>query len=169
MRFSLSLILLFLSSFSIDLKAQTEAFGYVKDASTGEVLPFVNVYFSGTQSGNTTDIKGFFEIKTTAKSDTIIASYIGYKPQKVRIKSGQVNELSIELEPDIIALNEVIVRPGENPAWKVMRKVVANKEKYEPKNLEASEVESYTKIEGYIDKMKEGSKDDTCILFRKPF
>ena len=153
MRFSLSLILLFLSSFSINLKAQTEAFGYVKDASTGEVLPFVNVYFSGTQSGNTTDIKGFFEIKTTAKSDTIIASYIGYKPQKVRIKSGQVNELSIELEPDIIALNEVIVRPGENPAWKVMRKVVANKEKYEPKNLEASEVESYTKIEGYIDKM----------------
>lgn len=138
---------------TVRVTAQTEVFGYVKDATSGEALPFVNVYFSGTQTGQTTDIKGFFDVKTREAYDTLVVSYIGYKSQKIKIKPNAVNEITIELEPDIIALKEVIVRPGENPAFRIMRNVVANKKAYSPSNLKGSEVESYTKIEAYIDKM----------------
>lgn len=136
--------------------SQTEVYGYVRDAQTQEVLPFVNIYFLGTQTGNTTDIKGFYEVNTSKAADTLVISYIGYKHTKIPIKPNQVNEINVLLEQDIIALNEVIVRPGENPAFKIMRKVVANKKQYSPNNLSATQVESYTKIEAYIDKMSEG-------------
>ncbi len=148
----LSILVLFSS---LNALAQTEVYGYVKDAITGEELPFVNIYFPGSQTGKTSDIKGFFELKSAQPYDSLVASYIGYKTKRIKIKRNAVNELLLELEPDIIALNEIVIRPGENPAFRVMRKVVANKKTYSPKNLSASEVESYTKIEAYIDKMNE--------------
>ncbi|MBK6264326.1 carboxypeptidase-like regulatory domain-containing protein [Marivirga sp. S37H4] len=144
------LIILLLST---RIYAQTEVYGYVKDANTQEVLPFVNVYFQGTQTGITTDIKGFFEIKTTKPVDTLVVSYIGYKSKKIDVPANKVTEIEVFLEQDIISLKEVLVRPGENPAFKVMRKAVEKKKDYSEKKLEAYEVESYTKIEAYIDKM----------------
>ncbi|MFT6035822.1 MAG: hypothetical protein ACI9XJ_001396 [Marivirga sp.] len=156
------LLTLFIADLPL-VMGQTEVYGYVRDAQTNEVLPFVNIYFQGTQTGNTTDIKGFFEVKTTVASDTLIASYIGYKPQNIPITANKVNEVDILLYMDIIALNEVIVRPGENPAFKIMRKVVANKKLYNPDILEATQVESYTKIEAYIDKMSSSLENSKVI------
>ncbi len=139
--------------FHLQLKAQTEVYGYVRDSQTKEALPFVNVYFLGTQNGMTTDIKGFFELKINRPADTLVVSYIGYKTKKLAIVSNKTTELEVLLDQDIIALNEVIVRPGENPAFRVMRKVIERKDRYNKKKIDSYEVESYTKIEAYIDKM----------------
>ncbi len=139
--------------FQFELKAQTEVYGYVKDALTEEALPFVNVYFQGTQTGMTTDIKGFFELKSNKVADTLVVSYIGYKTRKVPIVPNKVTEIDVPLEQDIISLNEIVVRPGENPAFKVMRRVIDKKDRYNKKKIDSYEVESYTKIEAYIDKM----------------
>ncbi len=149
--------ILFFLAFSVlitfQLKAQTEMYGYVKDATTQEILPFVNVYFQGTQTGITTDIKGFFEIKSNKPVDTLVVSYIGYKTKKIYVPANKITEIEVLLEQDIISLQEVIVRPGENPAFKIMRKAVEMKSQYDEKQITAYEVESYTKIEAYIDKM----------------
>ncbi|WP_188463053.1 DUF5686 family protein [Marivirga lumbricoides] len=153
MKHFICLITLFLVFSHFTLNAQTEVYGYVKDAQTKEALPFVNVYFQGTQTGMTTDIKGFFDLVVNKKADTLVVSYIGYKTKKVPVVANKITEVEIELEQDIIALNEVIVRPGENPAFKVMRKVVENKSRYNKKKIDYYEMESYTKIEAYIDKM----------------
>jgi hypothetical protein len=155
---------IFLLAFStLTSQAQTEVFGTVSDAETGEMLPFVNVYFSGTQNGMTTDIKGFFELKSSNSLDTLVVSYIGYITERIPLKRGKVNEVTVSLSQDVMTLNEVIVRPGENPAFKVMRKVVANKEKYDPRNIDYYKVESYNKIEGYIDKMNKGLQERKII------
>jgi hypothetical protein len=142
-----------LTLFTFAAHAQTEVYGTVLDSETGEALPFVNVYFAGTQTGMTTDIKGFFDLKSNAASDTLIVSYIGYLTEKIFIKKGAVNEVEISLRPDVMTLNEIIVRPGENPAFKLMRKVIAMKKRYDPRKIDFYKVESYNKIEGYIDKM----------------
>ncbi|SMG11879.1 CarboxypepD_reg-like domain-containing protein [Marivirga sericea] len=144
-------------------RAQTEVFGTVTDAKTGEVLPFVNVYFSGTQNGITTDIKGFYELTSSASLDTLVVSYIGYVTERIPLKRGGINEVDVSLGQDVMTLNEVIVRPGENPAFRVMRKVIAKKEEYDPRNIDYYKVESYNKIEGYIDKMNKGLEERKII------
>ncbi len=149
--------------FTAELKAQTEVYGTVLDAETGEILPFVNVYFAGTQNGMTTDIKGFFELKSNAALDTLVVSYTGYITERISLKSGEVNEVNIYLRPDVMTLNEVIVRPGENPAFRVMRKVVAKKDQYDPEKIDFYKVESYNKIEGYIEKMNKGLQERKII------
>jgi hypothetical protein len=53
--------------------------GKVTDAASGDPIPFANVVFKGTSIGSTTDFDGNFLIKTQHPTDTIIASYIGYK------------------------------------------------------------------------------------------
>ena len=74
--------------------AAQQVTGTVTDAKTGEVLPFVNVYYSagnGTQSG----IDGTYKVDFHARKLTF--SMVGYKPHTVRLKQAQ--RLDVALEP----------------------------------------------------------------------
>jgi len=80
--------------------------GTVKDAK-GEPIPGVNVLIKGTQTGSVTDIKGMFRLNLPKGDETLIVSYIGFKTQEVSVKGQTV--LSITLEEDAAALNEVVI------------------------------------------------------------
>ncbi|MBX7124891.1 MAG: DUF5686 and carboxypeptidase regulatory-like domain-containing protein [Cyclobacteriaceae bacterium] len=129
--------------------------GRVIDASSGDPIPFVNVFFQHTQQGATTDFDGKFQISTTGKADTIVASYVGYKSRKKAIQQGILQTVNLQLEEEITSLEAIVVKAGENPAYEVLRQVVRNKSSNDKRRLDAYEYDSYTKIEIDVDNISD--------------
>ena len=82
--------------------------GVVKDASTGEPLPGVNVRIKGTSSGTVTDIDGNYTIHLPAAEAQLSFNFIGYLEKTIAVKD-PAKPLSAELEPDVQTLSEVVV------------------------------------------------------------
>lgn len=150
-------LFLILSSFlSFALVAQeTVVQGKVTDAASGDPLPFVNVIFKGTTIGTTTDFDGNYLLKTSSPTDSILVSYVGYKPRTKAIKKGITQTINFQLVEEVTSLQEIIVRPGENPAYEILRNVVRNKGKNDKRKLTAYEYDTYTKIEVDVDNISE--------------
>ena len=134
---------------------ETVISGKVTDATTGDPIPFANVVFKGTSIGATTDFDGKFLIKTSSPNDSLLASYIGYKPKVKPIKKGTAQVINFQLEEDVVRLKEIVFYSGENPAFDILRKTISAKEDHDKRKIESYEVESYTKIEIAIDNMSE--------------
>jgi hypothetical protein len=129
--------------------------GKVTDAETGEALPFVNVFYKGTVSGVSTDFDGYYQIRSAAPNDSLVASYIGYLPKTKHVKKGESQTINFQLSADVVTLGEVVVFAGENPAFPVIRKVIQEKSKNDYRSLAAYECESYSKIQIDIDNISE--------------
>jgi hypothetical protein len=125
----------------------TKITGVVTDSITEEPIPFVNVYLKGTSVGATTGFDGKFSIRTKVKSDTLLVSYIGYKPWIIHIRQGVYQHFEIKLQTSNIELSAVEIHPGENPAHILLRKVIANKDKNSGYNLHAYEYQVYNKVQ----------------------
>jgi hypothetical protein len=149
-------VLLFVFATVIESVAQqTIVFGKVKDAETGDPVPFANVVFKGSLIGTTTSFDGDFRLSTNSKVDTIVFSYVGYKPMEFAIRYRQEQRLDVQLLQDVIRLDELIVYPGENPAFEIMRGVTRQRKINDKRSLDAFQYETYTKIEIDIDNMSE--------------
>ncbi len=130
------------------LKAQTYTIsGKVFDSESKEPLPFVSVLIKGTTVGATTDFDGKFILTTSKLGDSLIASYVSYKKTVRAIKRGVTQEINMPLVLEGINMMEVVIKPGENPAWRIVRNVLANKEFNNKRKLGAYQYESYNKVE----------------------
>jgi hypothetical protein len=130
--------------------------GKVTDAETGEGMPFVNVYFKGTTVGTTTDFNGNYNLIVTNPADTLYASYVGYKERGKAVDKAKSDQVILfQLTSAALKLNEVVIYAGENPSWKIMRKVVKNKDKNDKRSLNFYEYESYNKTEVDVDNISE--------------
>jgi hypothetical protein len=125
----------------------TKITGKVTDSNTKKPLPFVNVQLMGTNIGCTTGFDGKFAIETKTNADSILISYIGYKSQKKKIKRQAYQNFKISLESSNFELTEVVIRPKENPAHIILRKVINNKSKNSKYKLDAYEYDIYNKIQ----------------------
>lgn len=83
---------------------QRKVSGQVVD-SDGEPLPGAGVMVEGTSRGVATDLEGYFTIEASA-SDYLIASFIGYRDQRVRASE---NNITIVLSYDGNFLEETVV------------------------------------------------------------
>lgn len=138
---------------------ETVVQGKVTDANSGDPIPFVNVIFKGTTVGATTDFDGNYLIKISQPIDSVTASYIGYKTRTKAIKRGTTQTLNFQLAEDVVNLQEVVIRAGENPAWAILRKVVDNKKTNDKRRLSAYEYDTYTKIEIDVDNISEEMRE----------
>lgn len=131
------------------LAQRTVVSGTVRDAESGEALPFVNVVFVGTKVGAMTDIDGNFSIETYYASDSLRASFVGYTPQTKKVKKDQTQVINFSLAVSSVALAEAVVRykKEENPAHPIMRSVFRNKDINNREKLDAYEYELYNKVE----------------------
>ena len=80
--------------------------GCVKDASTGEGIPFASLQIKGTMTGASTDLDGFYTIDVPSDG-VLIFSSIGYLNNEVPV-NGRA-QIDVMLEPDSQVLEETIV------------------------------------------------------------
>ncbi len=99
--------------------------------TNNQALSFVSVYLENTITGTTTNDNGDYELTRTKKGkQTIVYQILGYKTVK---KSVDITSfpfvLNVKLSEEEVALDEVIISSKENPANKIIRNVIANKDK----------------------------------------
>ncbi len=178
------LLLTFFMATEVTAQApKTKVRGKVIDAETGEPLPFVSIAFVGTTVGVITDFDGAYYVETRNASDTIIASYLGYKPVKKAVKKFHFQNINFELQPDNITLDEIVVYPGENPAHRILRNIIKNKKMNNPVKLNSYQYEVYNKMELDVNNIDSTFKQkkvfnqfqfifdyvDTCVITGKPY
>lgn len=125
----------------------TRVQGRVQHAETKESLPFVNVVFKGTTIGTTSDANGYYEMETQRPADSIAVSFLGFKPQRIAIQRNKNNTVNIQLVPEAYTLREITIRPGENPAHRIMRSVISNKPLNNPSRYDSYRYQVYNKIQ----------------------
>lgn len=121
--------------------------GKVFDSETKEPLPFVPILIKGTTIGATTDFDGNYSITTSKLGDSLVVSYVSYKKQTRAIKRGQTQFVNFPMVLEGVNLLEVVVKAGENPAHRIIRNVIANKQYNNKRKLDAYQYESYNKVE----------------------
>jgi hypothetical protein len=86
--------------------------GYITDSRTGETLLSANVALFEINRGTSTNTSGYYSIpNVTPGSYTLAASFIGYRrfEQEVTLTAGQTLRLDIELIPEGIELETLVV------------------------------------------------------------
>ena len=143
-------LVLLLFFFSFNMGAQSLKKFKLIDEDTGDVIPFANVLFNDTSNkGTATDIDGVFFMNSDVEKITI--SYVGYETKTVSVQNIKNN--TITLKQTISELDEVVI-DGENPAHRIIRNVVANRDLNNPENLNSFTYKSYDKIVVDIDDSK---------------
>jgi TonB-linked SusC/RagA family outer membrane protein len=98
------IILIFI--LSINLQAQSQVSGTVKDAETGLPLPGVNILIVGTSEGTVADMDGKFTIDVS-EDDRLKFSFVGFVDQEVAVRSQSI--IDIILVPETVELDELVV------------------------------------------------------------
>ncbi|MFQ5334810.1 MAG: DUF5686 family protein [Flavobacteriales bacterium] len=128
--------------------AQQQAItGRVRDAGSGRPLPFVNVIAENTGCGTTTDIDGFFAFDCDKQVEGLTFSYVGYNRKTVTLhRQDDGQRLSIYLQKNSYSFDAFTVRPGINPAHRIIRKAIENKKSNNPENLRSYSCTAYNKM-----------------------
>jgi len=124
--------------------------GTIIDKMNNEPIPFVPIVFKNTGIGSTSNELGLYTIETDKKSDSIVVTFIGYKKQTISIIPNKTQRIDVLLEPDNYTLSEVKIKPGRNPAFRIMDKVISHKKQNNNSEFKAYEWEMYDKFQIYF-------------------
>jgi len=157
----LAFVLLF-TLFGQNLCAQNLIFGRVIDNETNEGVSFCQIKLKQKRVATNADFEGNFTIKRDSFADTLLISFFGYDSLFIYLNplteddSIAPKALKIYLSPRAREIKAVVIKGNsENPAFRIMRNLIANKDKNNGYNLDAFQHKSYSKIEIDIDKMSE--------------
>ena len=90
--------------------AQGQISGTVRDATTSEPLPGVNVILNGTSIGTATDFSGNYTLAVPSLTDTLVFSYIGYELAMEAI--GGRTQIDMLLVETVYSVGEELVVTG---------------------------------------------------------
>lgn len=140
-RFYLLLFTLFFVAFA---DAQITVSGRTIDSKTGESLAFVAVFAKGTQNGSYSDIDGYFSLDNVALGSVVVFHYVGYEP--LEVLWSDVGAKTVRLVSIQKTLAEVIIKPGENPAERIINRAIENRDKNNPERSFGFTYDSYNKL-----------------------
>ena len=131
--------------------------GRVFDAETDETLPFVNVAFKDSKVGATTNMQGQYTIETYYATDSLIASFVGYKPQAHRVKLDRTQTIDFHLQPGSVSLGEVVISAKDfvDPAMLLLDKIIRYKPVNNREKLDAYSYEVYNRIQFDLNNLSE--------------
>lgn len=87
--------------------------GYITDSETGETLISANIGFQEINKGTASNTLGYYSFPNLQPGTyTLFCSYVGYKPfrQEITLEPGQNLRLDVELVPESVELEEIVVR-----------------------------------------------------------
>ncbi len=135
--------------------------GKVEDKSTGEPLSYGNIRVMNSTLGTAANKEGKYELKLDKGTYKLIASFIGYISDTLTVVlNSPENNINFLLSQTNITLPEIMVRPGDNPALRIIRKAIETKKRRD-KILHSYEFEAYTK--GIIKTQKDFSSRDNSV------
>jgi len=119
--------------------------GKVINAITSEPLAFVNITANSSSKGCSTDIDGKFILKHSDPIVSIKLSYVGFETKILAVTTNK-NNLIIRLQEKQSELKEFILIAGENPAHRIIRNVLANRDLNNPEKQHSFSYTSYNKL-----------------------
>jgi hypothetical protein len=137
---------------------QSRITGRILDGETGDPLPYVTVMFVGTTTGTTSDFDGQYSLTSEIYADSIKVLYIGYAGETKPFVFGVNQEINFTLFPAAGMLGETVIKPGVNPALRIIKLAQQNRKKYNINKLESYEYESYNKVQLAVDNISEKFK-----------
>ncbi|MGB1247737.1 MAG: DUF5686 family protein [Chitinophagales bacterium] len=172
--FRLFTVLFLLAGFSVSF-SQTNISGFVVDKETGEGIPFANIVASSNSSeGCSSDMDGFFSLKTSSNISTLSVSYLGYQTATYTVSNRYDKDIRIELDGTGIQFDEIVVKakkdrkiPKDTAAISLQQKVIDNKEFNRPKSFDSYEYREHTKTEIDLYKIKENFTDRKILQLVK--
>ena len=132
--------------------------GKIVDSLKHEPVAFANIVLADGIHGTTSDIEGNFKLSLPAGyQQAITISHVSYQKVKLPLSFFKLHQL-IKLKPSEMVLSEVVVKAGENPAFRIIRNAVRNKSRNDPDNLTSYQYHSYNKFIIKPTEMSEGYK-----------
>ena len=154
------LLLIGFSLGSLKLSAQkTIVSGKVTDAKTGEALPFVNLVFQNSKVGVSTDFDGNYRIETYYATDSLQATYVGYKIKTMRVRPDREQVVNFKLESGSYELEVVEIKYQGNPAHDILDRVYLNREANNKEKYDYYNYEVYNKVEFDLNNITEEFKN----------
>lgn len=94
--------------------------GTIKDAATGDLMPFATVFFAETTFGTATNEEGEYRL-TVSNPGTydLIVKFVGYKTYAIQLKLGDQAEVTkdILIEAETKSLGSVVVTAKKDAKW----------------------------------------------------
>lgn len=136
-------ILVLLLFLSFALCSQTYVLsGKITDKN--EALPFATILVKGTTQGTNSNINGLYTLKLPAGNYEIVYQYVGYSKRIEKVELNGDKVLNITLASDGVALKEIDVKAGEDPAVGIIRNAI-KKRSYYLNQLNAYTCKAYIK------------------------
>ena len=160
--------LLFFAGFCGSIMYSQKISGFVADESTQERLAFVNFVYLPGGLGAVSDINGYFELKIPENTESIELSYLGYESKSIPVNFFEPGkEIILTLKSKPLEIKELVFSPKKNPADIVIEKVIENRKKNDPAELDAFSYISYEKTYFTFDSAVQ-KNDFNIISLRNP-
>lgn len=148
--------------------------GVVINQQTGEPLPRANIIIVNTRQGTVTGPDGWFSIAYTRPIDLLRITHVGFETLEYRVDPSRALQL-IALNQRPHELMEVLVRPGFNPALRIIDNAIAAKQRNNPKSLQSFTYTTYTRfvvsgrLQTALEPASPPSPGDSAQLSRQEF
>lgn len=117
------------SSFS-----QTIITGVVRDAQTGEALPYSSIAVKSTAKGTIANADGIFSLPSNLHGDTLVFSYLGFERMEIPAKE-LIRIKEIMLKRKEILLQEIVVHSNDDYLYEILNQCRKNLLKNRDENV----------------------------------
>lgn len=152
--------------------------GIVVDSVTRQPVPYAALLVSQTGNGTLTDDKGHFFIRSSGRADSLRVSVMGYGTKMIPLKGVDLSDITVEIVPTGVRLNEVVVRPRKekyskknNPAVVFLERIRAARDMTDPRRNDYYNFDKYERMTMAINDFNpsEGSWMDKKFDFLKDY
>ncbi len=141
------ILFLFFIFYNTFIFSQLSVSGVVLDEKN-EPLPFVNILINQIQTdGVSSDIDGKFYIQSIEPIQTLTLSFVGFEKLVYKVQKEDFGKkLVLQMKSTAFDLQEAVVIAGENPAHRIIRRVVKNRDQNNPEKMESFQCLTYNKM-----------------------
>ncbi len=139
-----SLIIFFITCCKVAFAQTSYIEGVVISTTTAKPIEYANIQDKNLLKGITSDSLGRFKLLISAKNTLLAITCVGF--QKTEISVNPKSFVVIKLKPLAKQLEELTVKPQENPAWEILRRALTNVNRNNPQKILQFKASHYSKI-----------------------
>ena len=135
---------LLLSFFVSGMAQQRQISGTIRDKKNGDPVAFANVFVDNTRTGTISDISGNFSLTVDANCKRLHIKCMGYDETYAEIPADG-RKMVVRMKQSVFQLKDVVVKPGINPANRIVQAAIDNKKQNNFKNQQSYSYTSYNR------------------------